>query len=370
MNGTSLDGVDFTLTQVYKAKPHVRFLKHQSFLFPKNLRLNLLKATQHQLRVNELALLHHGLGRFYAACFQKLKFKKQVQLIGLHGQTVFHQGLKKPQATLQIGEASYLAAVAKVPVVADFRTADMALGGQGAPIATLFHQLAFATAANKNNSLAVHNLGGISNLSIIKSGKVIAAFDTGPANMLLDLCIQRHSQGKIHFDKNGQQASLGHVDQILLKKMLKHPYFKKKHPKSCGREEFGEVFFDLFLGGKKKSSSPKRDDKLSLQDQLATLTELTAVSIARSYQQFAQHKIQRIVFCGGGSKNAFLLSRIQQHLPGIAITTCEQLGWPTEAIEGAAFALLAAYRIWNIPSNLPQTTGALRQTSMGKIVFV
>jgi len=359
MNGTSLDGVDFVQVKIsftQKSILKIQFINEQAFRFSTSLRKELAKATEQLLKVDELSRLHHDLGRFYVKCFKKLPASmRKSAVIGLHGQTVFHEA---PRATLQIGEASYLAAHAKVPVVADFRVADLALGGQGAPIATLFHHLTFA----KNKKVvAVHNLGGISNLSLLAQQKVLQSFDTGPANMLIDMCVKKKTRNKKHFDLQGAGARAGHIDASLLKTMLQHPYFKKKAPKSCGREEFGERFYKQIF---------KKLKALSYEDQLATLTELTAASVAEAYMKLVQRQPEEIIFCGGGAKNIYLIERIQSHLPKMKILTCEDYGWPSSSIEGAAFATLAFYKLMKWPSNFPQTTGARRATSLGKVVEV
>lgn len=354
MNGTSLDGVDFVLTKIQKKNLNTTFLKLKSFPFSRELQKKLAQAASHQMTVNELALLHHELGRFYASCYNKLKFGK-IELIGLHGQTVFHQG---KIATLQIGEASYLAAASKCPVVSDFRVADIAVGGQGAPIATFFHQILFGRIQKK---LSLHNLGGISNLTLIKNGKVVQGFDTGPANMLMDLEIQRASFGKKKFDRGGLTAKLGKANLDLVNKMLKHPYFRKKAPKSCGREEFGIQFLE-------KYDQELKD--LSLNDRLATLTEFVAQSIVLSYKKLSDFIPQEIIFCGGGVYNTHLLKTIEKLLPLVRIQSVEDYGWPAKSIEAAAFAVLAAAKVLNIPSNMPLSTGAKKKISLGKITHI
>lgn len=361
MNGTSLDGIDFVLAEVHKPKtkqshPKVKFISEKSFQFSAEMKSQLSKAAQHESMVKELARLHHDLGRFYAECYKKLpaKFKK-ANLIGLHGQTVYHEG---PRATLQIGESSYLATASGKIVISDFRPADLSFGGHGAPIATLFHEKVLVGNLAKGTCVAIHNLGGISNLSLIDKSGVKLSFDTGPANMLLDLFIQSYTQGKSSYDHSGDIASRGFVQSELLKRMLDHSYFKEQPPKSCGREEFGETFLGRF----------KPDMvNLSLEDVLATLTELTALSIVQAYKNFAKKLPEKIIFCGGGANNKFLLKRIQTLMPQAKIGTSLDLGWPVSSIEGAAFALLAAYRYWEIPSNYPKTTGAKSHALLGKI---
>lgn len=232
------------------------------------------------------------------------------------------------------------------------------MGGEGAPIATFFHQIVFG---QKNKTISVHNLGGISNISLIQNQKIRIGFDTGPANMLLDMTMQIETENKKLFDKNGAVASSGQVDSALLKKMLKHKFFTQKPPKSCGREEFGEIFYRRF---------ESELLKLSLPDRMATLTELVALSIAQAYNNFCKPKPVKIIFCGGGAHNTYLLKRISFHMPEVMLKTTADLGWPEQAIEGAAFALLAAARVLNKKSNLPLSTGASRFTSLGKVTRI
>lgn len=364
MNGTSLDGVDFVLCKIQKAPLKLTFLKQTQTKFPKALRARLLKAAQHKSTVDELSLLHHDLGRFYATAVRKLKLKG-ADLAGVHGQTVFHQA---PNATLQIGEASYLSAEMHKPVVADFRVADLALGGQGAPLATIVHAALFQKLISKQ-SVAVQNLGGIGNVSYFQKGSIknlahvkpkkVLSFDTGPANMLIDLAVKR-LLGQQQ-DTNGKAASKGTPDLKVIAKWMKHAYLKKTPPKSCGREEFGEVFFNRALRDLKKHSKA---------DKIATFTEFTAMTIANSYKRFLPDIPKSVFLCGGGANNSYLKSRIQFHLPDSKILTTKDAGWPVSAIEGAAFALMAALRVWDVPAHLPTTTGASRSALLGKIISV
>ncbi|MFZ3231810.1 MAG: anhydro-N-acetylmuramic acid kinase [Pseudobdellovibrio sp.] len=352
MNGTSLDGADFVLVDINTENLNCQYKKMKSFSFSKALRNKLFLAATHQLKVDQLALVHHELGRYYANCYKKLNFGK-IDLIGLHGQTVFHKGAV---ASLQIGEPSYLAEVAKCPVVSDFRVADIAVGGQGAPLAPFFHQIVFGALQNK---ISIHNLGGISNLTLIKNKKVIQGFDTGPANMLIDLEIQRSTQGKKKFDQAGKLARAGSVDLNLVKKMMNNPFLKKKAPKSCGREEFGIQFLESINFG-----------KMNLNDRLATLTEFVALSISYTYRKHAKFIPDKIIFCGGGVNNIFLLERIQKLIPETSVTTAEAYKWPSQSIEAAAFAVLAVAKALNKKSNVTQSTGAKRSISLGKITVI
>ncbi|HEX4923526.1 MAG TPA: anhydro-N-acetylmuramic acid kinase, partial [Bdellovibrionales bacterium] len=341
MSGTSLDGVDFVLCRLKREPLQLTYLGEFHSKFPNALRTRLLEAAQHKSTVDKLAILHHDLGRFYAREVKRHSGLKRarIDLAGLHGQTVFH---KPPVATLQIGEPSYLAAALGAPVIADFRVADLALHGQGAPLATILHAALFQQQI-ENESVAVHNLGGISNVSYFQrgsiknlrhiSGRKVLSFDTGPANMLIDLTAQRLF--KKSYDKDGRLAAAGAVNEAALSNWMKHPYFRKHPPKSCGREEFGEVFYQRALNDL-RGHSPN--------DKLATFTEFTAMSIAHSYRRFLPELPAKVYLCGGGAKNPFLISRIQHHLPESKILTTEDAGWPVSSIEGAAFALMAALR--------------------------
>ncbi len=353
MSGTSLDGVDFVKIKVHKKNLKCEFIAMQSFKFPSALRHRLFLAAQNEKKVSQISNLNHDLGRFYAACFSKLKKNvRHVDLIGLHGQTVYHEGQK---STLQIGEPSYLSLASGVQVISNFRAADIAVGGHGAPLAPFFHEVVFG---QKKKTISVHNLGGISNLSLITNGKMKLGFDTGPANMLIDEEIRNASHGERHYDLNGATSARGRVNTELLMKMLSHPFFMLKPPKSCGREQFGKSFHENFSN---------ELSALKIEDRLATLTELTVLTIAKAYQNFCKPYPTEIIFCGGGAKNKYLMKRLQDEISIADIKIIDQLGWPSESIEGAAFALLAACRHWKIPSNLPIVTGAKKKVLLGQI---
>ena len=355
MSGTSLDGVDFVLSQIEHTPTgvHTQFLDMASVAFPKKMRESLLLAASHVLKVDALAELHFALGKFYADQLSLVTGKKSwaFDLIGLHGQTVYHRG---KSASLQIGDPSFLSAVLKVPVVSDFRSADIAVNGQGAPLAPFFHEVAFG---HTGKSVSIHNLGGISNLSLISDGKIISAFDTGPANMPLDLAMQILTKGKSKFDAGGKLARRGEIQSDLVAAFLRHSYFKKTPPKSCGREEFGEAWLKPLI--KKYAKSPA--------NVLASLTEAVALSISSAYKKFLPDLPSEIIFCGGGSENLFLIERLRAHLAGVEMVTSLERGWPSQAIEGGAFALLAAIRIWEIPLDLSKSTGASVPASLGKV---
>ena len=379
MNGTSIDGVDFVLCKIRRKPFSCTLVAHEHLEFSRELADDLRAAAQHKLHVDSLALLHHQLGRFYAESVLRVskKEKWKIDLVGVHGQTVFHA---PPHATLQIGESSYLQVALGVPVVSDFRALDLALGGQGAPIASLFHREVLVPLARKKYgasksisarasgktvkgssraplSVAVQNLGGIANVSYF-DGKHALAFDSGPANMLVDLAMKKFSNGAKGFDFGGEFAARGIAVPEVLNQWMKHEYLAQKPPKSCGREQFGEAFF---------AGAVKDLARFSNEDAVATLTEFTAASVAESYLKFLPHIPSVTVLCGGGAKKSFLRARLQFRLAESRVVTTDDLGWPVDAIEGAAFALLAAYRAWGLPSNIPATTGARRSASLGKI---
>jgi anhydro-N-acetylmuramic acid kinase len=282
--------------------------------------------------------------------------------VGLHGQTVFHNPSAKNPATLQLGEPAYLAEKLRVPVISNFRAADMAAGGQGAPLATIFHELVFA---RRGRHICVNNLGGISNVTSLdwRNGRRprprVLAFDTGPANMLIDLAMLYLTGEKMAQDTHGHWAARGKPCEKTLRRWLEHDYFRKKPPKSTGRELFGEPFFHAAMNGMKR---------MSPFDQVATLTEFAARSVALNYRLHLPGLPQRIILSGGGAHNGSLVAAIARQFSGepVEIRTSDSCGWPVQSIEPAAFALLADLRMRGKPGNLPQTTGARRAVLLGQ----
>jgi anhydro-N-acetylmuramic acid kinase len=353
MSGTSIDGVDYALCEI--TPKTIRLRRLWSARFPAALQAALHSAARGDLKCHALAQTHHDLGRFYASHVQKNGAKARPDFIGLHGQTIFHQPGPSNPATLQLGEPAYLVEALGVPVVSNFRAADMAAGGQGAPLATRFHQFVFA---EPGRHICVNNLGGISNVTSL-DGRKILAFDTGPANVLIDLAMRHLSNGQLGMDKNGQWASRGRPSEKLLNRWLEHDYFAAKPPKSTGRELFGEPFFNTAL---------RQMRALSKFDQVATFTELTARSLALNYRLHLNSRPDKIILTGGGAANPSLVRAITaQFASDVEVTTSAALGWPVESIEPAAFALLAYLRMNGQPGNLPQTTGARRAALSGQV---
>jgi anhydro-N-acetylmuramic acid kinase len=325
----------------------------------------LQEAAQGTASSHELAQLHHDLGRFYARHAADQSSGTRPQLVGLHGQTVFHAPGRQRPATFQLGEPAYLVEALRAPVVSNFRAADLAAGGQGAPLATMFHRWVMG---RRGRHVCVNNLGGISNVTSIDwtcgDQPEVVAFDTGPANMLVDLAMRHYTQGKKLRDTNGAWAGRGTVSEILLRRWLKHPYFARQPPKSTGRELFGEPFL-------RRALAESQEGGLSRYDVLATLTAFTARSLALNYRLHLRSLPQQVILTGGGAANATLVkairSQLQQLSPSVTVLTSETLGWPLQSIEPAAFALLAYLRWRSRPGNLPQTTGAGRAALLGQV---
>ncbi len=356
MNGTSGDGVDYVLSQIdIKKKTTLRFLQHVHKPFDADFHERTKKILLNQTTTYGVGEYHYELGRMYAEHFAKIKFVKKPQLIGMHGQTVYHRG---QHATLQLGEPSFLAQQARVPVIFNFRARDIAAGGHGAPLAPVFHRVLLS---EFKKPVAFHNLGGISNLTYYDKKKWLA-FDTGPASTLIDTWIQHKTNGQKLFDDRGAEAARGlpHIDS--LKKMLAFEYFEKKAPKSCGREEFNLDFIHAHI--------ERKFHKLPLADQLATLTELSAQTIFAAYQKFCPSMPAAIYFSGGGLHNDFLMQRLKIHLGAERVLSSEDLGWPTQAIEGGAFALLAFLRWQKKSIDLSTITGGNTKSLLGQICEV
>lgn len=390
MSGTSVDGVDYALCRIDARV--CELLDLWSVAFPARLRERIRGAATGNASSHEIGQLHHDLGRFYATGARRKRLNRRIELIGLHGQTIFHNPHPKRPATLQIGEPAYLAEALRAPVVSNFRAADIAAGGQGAPLATAFHVRVFARAGRH---VCVNNLGGISNVTSISSlcgsrhkealtgnsalrlppsalgtslltpvAAGVLAFDTGPANVLLDLAARHFSKGRLECDRNGHWAAKGRICELLVERWLRHPYFRKKPPKSTGRELFGEPFFAAAL-------KEFRQRRLDRHDALATLTGFTARSIVFNYVQHLPSPPDEVVLCGGGAANPALVAALKRSfsrsLTRTRVTTSADHGWPLRSVEPSAFALLAWLRWQGQPGNLPQTTGARGPVLLGQV---
>jgi anhydro-N-acetylmuramic acid kinase len=374
MSGTSMDGIDAALISISgpPEKPRVRLRAFATTPYPEELRKTLAHvASGAPASTGAISQLNFLLGELFAeaalAVCRRAKIPpRKVSAIGSHGQTIFHQGTRSREmgreisSTLQIAEPAIIAVRTGVPVVADFRPADMAAGGQGAPLVPMVDYLLLRDAREGRVAL---NIGGIANVTVIPARakpEDVFGFDTGPGDMVIDALVRHFTKGRRTFDAGGKQAARGEADEMLLAKLLRHPLFSLKPPRSFGREEFGEAF-------KKRFFLLKR---LRHENALRTATELTARSIVAALKRFAfpRVKVHRLIVSGGGAKNEFLMKRLQELLSKIAINPSDDFGLPVEAKEAIAFALLADRTMHGLTGNLPSVTGAERPVVLGKIV--
>ena len=376
MSGTSADGVDVAITRIAPRRnntPSLELLAHEHFAYPVALRRAVLAAMDApSISTAELARLNWRLGEVYADAVAKTftKHKMKADLIGCHGQTIYHQGApakylgKSLRCTWQLGEPALIAARNKTPVVSNFRPADMAAGGQGAPLVPMLDYVLFRDA--KRNRV-LQNLGGIGNLTVLPAGappEKIFAFDTGPSNMLIDACMQRLFHKP--FDRNGATAANGWIIRPIVNELLRAPYFAAKPPKSAGREQFGDAYATRFI-------KLCKAHKAQPEDIIATATALTAWSVAATYKRFVQPKLNdqptEFIAAGGGTRNATLMTLLTLSLEplGCTVRTTDELGLPSQAKEAAAFALLAWLTWHGEPGNIPSATGAKHPVILGSI---
>lgn len=378
MSGTSADGIDVAVVRIAPSKswdPKIKLLAHEAFPYPAALRRKVLSAMNAQsISTAELARLNWRLGLAYAEAVRATtkKHRMKLDLVGCHGQTLYHQakpetyGGRRFACTWQLGEAAAIAAGVDAPVVSNFRPADMVAGGQGAPLVPLLDDVLFADA--KRGRL-LQNIGGIANLTAIPAGgwgKQILAFDTGPGNMVIDALTQELFGRK--FDRNGRIAARGAVLTQVLEWALKDKYFQQKPPRTAGREQYGREYAAHFLSEcRKHSHNPA--------DAVATATALTAESIAASYARFVRRRMKDApvdyVVSGGGARNATLMAMLTRRLEpiGCRVTTSERFGMPAAAKEAAAFALLAWMTWHGLPGNVPSATGAKKPAILGQVTL-
>ncbi|MFG1172668.1 anhydro-N-acetylmuramic acid kinase [Erwiniaceae bacterium CAU 1747] len=355
MSGTSLDGIDVVIAAIDRQM--VAQQASYSHPIPHELKQQILAICQGQpLTLSQLGQLDTRLGRLFAdAVITLLKqqglSREDITAIGCHGQTVWHEPQGDAPNTLQIGDNNCIAAATGITVVGDFRRRDMALGGQGAPLVPAFHH---AVLMHPDERRMVLNIGGIANLSLLIPGQAPRGFDTGPGNMLLDAWVWRH-QGE-SYDRDGAWGAGGRIVYPLLQQMLNDPYFALSAPKSTGRE-----YFNLGWLERQLAMFPG----LAARDVQATLTELTATSIAE--QVLLHGGCERLLVCGGGGRNLQLIARLAALLPGTEVTSTDKAGISGDDMEALAFAWLAWRTLSGLPGNLPSVTGAREASVLGAI---
>ena len=351
MSGTSLDGIDVAIVEV--GGRDLRVIGFQSTAYPAAVRKELLAVSNASTHTGAISRLHFELGELYArAANRAMRRFGRVELIGCHGQTIFHEGRRN---TLQIGEPAVIAERTGVPVVANFRARDIAAGGEGAPLVPYVDYLLFRDPKRTRTAL---NIGGIANITAIPAGaqpRDVVAFDTGPGNMAIDALVREHTRGKQNFDRGGRIAASGRIHRGLLDDLLSDAYYRRNPPKSTGRERYGAEFV-----ARMKAS------KLPMRDLVATATALTAATIAIGVQRSGAANGELIV-SGGGAHNPRIMAQVAGFLPEAAIATSADYRIDVDAKEAVAFAILAHQTWQGRPGNLPSATGARRRVVLGSI---
>ena len=373
MSGTSGDGVDAALVDISGRGRSLkaRFLASESLSYPRTLQMRILSASVSGT-VAEICDLNALLGEWFAnAALQVIREGKlrpaDVVLIGSHGQTIHHlpHGVELPgvgaiRSTLQIAEPAVIAERTGITTIANFRPRDMAAGGQGAPLTPLAHTLLLK---HPRRARLIVNLGGISNVTYVPRGggqEGVVAFDTGPANMVLDGLVNRLTNGRFLLDRDGKLAGKGKVDARLLGKLLAHPFLSKRPPKSTGREVFGPALIDELV-------MIQRQHGLSMEDLLSTCSMWTAKAIGTA-RRWIKGEVDEVIVGGGGIHNRAIMAHISTVFAPVPVLTFDEIGWESKAFEAVAFALLAYQTATGQTGNLPAVTGATRPVMLGTIV--
>ncbi len=392
MSGTSADGVDAAIVDVSGRR--VRVLAFDTYPYRAGLQSEILRLCRPEsARLDAICHYNHVLGEVFAEAVVRLCGESgipldSIDLIGSHGQTIYHNPKggryagRAVRSTLQIGEPSVIAQRTGIMTVADFRPRDMAAGGEGAPLVPYADYILFS---DRRLCRAVQNVGGIANVTFLPpcrvchahylfrkehpEGKVctayptrhVMAFDTGPGNMVIDGMVRLITKGKRSYDRGGAMAARGSVDESLLHEMLRHPFFRRRPPKSTGREQFGQQYCEwLYDKARRKDLMP--------EDIVATATAFTASTIATACRRFLPAMPEEMILCGGGAHNATLVRMLQTALEGVRIRTTSEFGIDVDAKEAVSFAILAYATIQGVPNNLPGVTGASEPVVLGKIV--
>ena len=378
MSGTSVDGVDAALVEISgtDSEPKVKLLAFENKPYPPQVREKIFSLfTPANATVDKVGYMNFLLGEIYAksalSVIEKAGMKpEEIDVIGSHGQTIWHAPIPEspdgiPVAyTVQIGEGSVIAERTGILTVSDFRVADMAAGGQGAPLVPFSEYLLYR---REKETILLQNIGGIGNMTVMPAGakpRDVFAFDTGPGNRIIDAVISAVTGGEKTYDAGGETAAKGRVCNALLDILKEEPYYRQPLPKTTGREHFGVQYTEKILSWWKENPIP-------VEDLLATVTDLTAYSIADAYERYVlpKYRASEIIVGGGGSYNATLLRFMKERfaLHGVAVRTQEDLGLSSDAKEAVAFALMADCCMRGKANTLPSVTGAEHPAVMGKI---
>jgi len=375
MSGTSMDGVDAALVELREPaeRLRVRLLAFVSSPYPRAVRERVLRVAGGQpTSAGELSQLNFLLGELFAeavlkACRRSRISPQRLAVIGSHGQTVYHQGTRTLESgrriasTRQIAEPAVIAEKTGVPVVADFRTADMAAGGQGAPLVPMVDYLLLG---DEREGRVALNIGGIANVTVIPAHAKpdnVFGFDTGPGNMVIDALMRHFTKARKSYDAGGRVAGRGKIDEVILAAALADPFFQRQPPKSAGREQFGQGFVEKHFLTRRR---------VRFEDAVRTATELTAQTVAQALERhvFSRVKVHRLIVSGGGAHNKFLMKRLRELLPRLKVELSDRYGLPVDAKEAIAFAILADRTMHGLPGNLPSVTGARRAVILGKFL--
>jgi len=365
MSGTSMDGVDAVVCRIAGsgASARVRILGFHGRPYPRRLRERLRALAEGNGGARELCLLHREVGEVFAAAAEAAVGEaglRRADFCGSHGQTVWHEPGRRGRATstLQLGDASFIAERLGCPVVSDFRTRDCAAGGEGAPLTPYADWVLFR---RRGRTPAVQNLGGIGNVTVVTADlSDVLAFDTGPANLPIDEAVRSITRGRASLDRDGRRAARGRVDEPLLAELLRHPFLRRRPPRTSGREEFGAAFV---------AEVRRRRPRLAGNDLVATLTRFSAAATADAIFRFVLPRVAvtEVLLAGGGARNPVLVAHLRELLAPLPVGFTGEAGVPGEAREAAAFALLAAETLAGVPSNVPAATGAARPVVLGKV---
>lgn len=368
ISGTSLDGIDVAVCRIdgHAQQAHIDLLAFDTVPYEPAVRAELLNLYEDSANaVARICSMNVVIGKAFARAAEQVLAANglsadDVTVVGSHGQTVWHQPQRESDllvpSTLQIGEASEIAATLNCTVVSDFRVADMAVGGLGAPLASYLDWAAFT---HTDLNRCVQNIGGIGNVTWVPANASVTdviAFDTGPGNMLIDALVNRLTDGAQAYDANGAIGSNGAVDYSLLNLLMQDPYLNSPPPKTTGREYYGTSMVEEILRGRQLNA-----------DVIATVTAYTAHSIADAYRQWLPELPDEVYVNGGGARNPLLMRMLADALDGIPVRATDELGITADGKEAICFALMAHDALAGYPTNIPGATGANRAVSLGKV---